>query len=35
MFVTNDVALLAVVPLTMKMAKVSEKDPLMLILFST
>lgn len=35
MFVTNDVALLAVVPLTMKMAKVSKKDPLMLIILET
>lgn len=35
MFVTNDVALFAVVPLTMKMAKVSKKDPLMLIILET
>lgn len=35
MFMTNDVALLAVVPLTMKMAKVSKKDPLILIILET
>ena len=35
MFVTNDVALLAVVPLTMKMAKVSGRDPLLLIILET
>lgn len=35
MFVTNDVALLAVVPLTMKMARVSGKDPYMLIILET
>jgi Na+/H+ antiporter NhaD/arsenite permease-like protein len=35
MFVTNDVALLTVVPLTMMMAKLSRKDPLMLIVLET
>lgn len=35
MLVTNDVALLAVVPLTMKMAKVSGKDPLILVVLET
>jgi Na+/H+ antiporter NhaD/arsenite permease-like protein len=35
MFVTNDVALLTVVPLTMMMAKVSRKDPIMLIILET
>lgn len=35
MFVTNDVALLTVVPLTMMMAKVSKKDPFLLIVLET
>lgn len=35
MFVTNDVALLTVVPLTLMMAKVSSKDPFLLIIFET
>lgn len=35
MFVTNDVALLTVVPLTLLMAKVSGKDPFMLIILET
>lgn len=35
MFVTNDVALLAVVPLTLNIAKVSKKDPVMLIILET
>ena len=35
MLVTNDVALLAVVPLTMKMARVSGKNPLLLIALET
>ena len=35
MFVTNDVALLTVVPLTMQMAKVSKKDPYLLIILET
>lgn len=35
MFVTNDVALLTVVPLTLIMAQVSGEDPFMLIIFET
>lgn len=35
MFVTNDVALLTVVPLTLMMAKVSGKDPFLLIILET
>lgn len=35
MFVTNDVALLTVVPLTLAMSKVSGKDPYMLIILET
>lgn len=35
MFVTNDVALLTVVPLTIIMAKVSKKDPYLLIILET
>jgi len=35
MLVTNDVALLTVVPLTMMMAKLSRKDPFMLIILET
>lgn len=35
MFMTNDVALLTVVPLTMIMAKVSDTDPYMLVILET
>ncbi|CDZ24079.1 transporter [[Clostridium] cellulosi] len=35
MFVTNDVALLTVVPLTLSMSKVSGKDPYILIILET
>lgn len=35
MFVTNDVALLTVVPLTLTMAKISKKDPCILIILET
>lgn len=35
MLVTNDVSLLAVVPLTMKMAKVSRRDPFVLVTLET